>query len=66
MKKQLGKKAGRYLTIEVQGIRQQDTELQQKVEEIFAQEFAQFLEGTGIKKTDSCLVVGLGKLECYS
>jgi spore protease len=57
---QLGKKAGRYLTMEVQGIRQQNTEVQQKVEEIFAREFAYFLEGTGIKKTDSCLVVGLG------
>ncbi|MEH7505492.1 GPR endopeptidase [Neobacillus drentensis] len=57
---QLGKKAGRYLTVEVQGIRQQNTEVQQKVEEIFAREFAYFLEGTGIKKTDSCLVVGLG------
>jgi spore protease len=57
---QLGKKAGRYLTLEVQGIRQQNTEVQQKVEEIFAKEFAYFLEGSGIKKTDSCLVVGLG------
>lgn len=58
--KQLGKKAGRYLTIEIQGIREQDSSLQQKVEEIFAGEFANFLEGTGIKKNDSCLVVGLG------
>ncbi|MFP7297569.1 GPR endopeptidase [Neobacillus niacini] len=57
---QLGKKSGRYLTVEVQGIRQQDTPLQQKVEEIFAKEFAHFLEGTGIKKDASCLVVGLG------
>jgi spore protease len=57
---QLGKKAGRYLTIEVQGIREQDTPLQQKVEEIFASEFAHFLAGTGIKESDSCLVVGLG------
>jgi spore protease len=39
---QLGKKAGRYLTIEVQGIREQDTPLQQKVEEIFASEFSLF------------------------
>lgn len=58
--KQLGKKPGRYLTIEVQGIRQQDSKLQQKVEKIFAAEFARFLEGAGIKKNDSCLVVGLG------
>lgn len=57
---QLGKKPGRYLTVEVQGIRQQDTPLQQKVEGIFAKEFAHFLEGTGIKKDASCLVVGLG------
>ncbi|MCM3725191.1 GPR endopeptidase [Neobacillus cucumis] len=57
---QLGKKAGRYLTLEVQGIRQQDSEIQQKVQEIFAREFAHFLAGSGIKKTDSCLVVGLG------
>jgi len=57
---QLGKKAGRYLTVEVQGIRQQNTDTQHKVEEIFAREFAHFLEGSGIKKTDSCLVVGLG------
>lgn len=58
--KQLGKKAGRYLTLEVQGIRQQDSKLQQKVEEIFAREFSSFLEGIGIKPGDSCLVVGLG------
>jgi spore protease len=58
--KHLGKKPGRYLTMEVQGIRQQDTELQQKVEEVFANEFSQFLKGMGIKKEDSCLVVGLG------
>jgi spore protease len=58
--KHIGKKPGRYLTMEVQGIRQQDSQLQQKVEEIFASEFSHFLEGTGIKKTDSCLVVGLG------
>ncbi|MDP4083449.1 MAG: GPR endopeptidase [Bacillota bacterium] len=58
--KQLEKKPGRYLTLEVQGIRQQDSKLQQKVEKIFASEFSHFLEGTGIKKADSCLVVGLG------
>jgi spore protease len=58
--KHLDKKPGRYLTMEVQGIRQQDSELQQKVEEIFANEFSHFLAGAGIKKSDSCLVVGLG------
>ncbi|KIY22085.1 GPR endopeptidase [Mesobacillus subterraneus] len=58
--KNLGKKQGQYLTIEVVGIRQQDTELQGKVENVFANEFAQFIKQSGIKKDDSCLVVGLG------
>lgn len=56
----MGKKAGNYLTLEVQGIRQQDTELQRKVERIFAKEFAYFLEEIGVKKEASCLIVGLG------
>ncbi|WP_075982361.1 GPR endopeptidase [Bacillus massilinigeriensis] len=57
---QIGKKAGSYLTIEVVGIRGQDTELQKKVEEVFASEFALFLKGHGITEDASCLVVGLG------
>jgi spore protease len=58
--KAIGKKPGRYLTIEVKGIRQQDSELQQKVERIFANEFSHFLKMAGIKEDASCLVVGLG------
>ncbi len=38
----MGKKAGNYLTLEVQGIRQQDTELQRKVERIFAKRICLF------------------------
>ncbi|MGJ7921434.1 GPR endopeptidase [Neobacillus sp. LXY-4] len=56
----IGKKPGRYLTIEVTGIRQQDSELQQKVEKVFAHEFSHFLKMLGIKEDASCLVVGLG------
>ncbi|WP_102345532.1 GPR endopeptidase [Bacillus sp. Marseille-P3661] len=56
----IGKKAGNYLTLEVQGIRQQDTELQQEVEKVFAKEFSEFMKQIGIKNEDSCLVVGLG------
>ncbi|MBS4173597.1 GPR endopeptidase [Bacillus sp. FJAT-49736] len=58
--KEIGKKAGYYLTIEVQGIRQHDTELQQKVGKVFAKEFSQFLKELGISKDASCLIVGLG------
>ncbi|WEG14216.1 GPR endopeptidase [Pullulanibacillus sp. KACC 23026] len=56
----IGKKAGHYLTFEVQGIRNQDQELQKTVERIFAEEFARFLDEHGIKDNASCLVVGLG------
>jgi spore protease len=38
--KAIGKKQGQYLTIEVLGIRQQDSDLQKKVEGVFASEFA--------------------------
>jgi spore protease len=58
--KALGKKPGRYLTMEVVGIRQQDTELQQKVEKVFATEFSRFIKELGISEDASCLVVGLG------
>ncbi|MBS4194744.1 GPR endopeptidase [Lederbergia citri] len=56
----LGKKAGHYLTIEVQGIRSQDSVLQQQVGETFAKEFSGFLDMMNIPKSASCLVVGLG------
>ncbi|UCZ54479.1 GPR endopeptidase [Bacillus shivajii] len=57
---QIGKKAGKYLTLQVHGIRQKDTELQEKVQELFANEFHAFLTDIGITANDSCLVVGLG------
>ncbi len=58
--KAIGKKKGNYLTLEVQGIRQKDSELQQKVQGVFAKEFSQFLSNLNIGKEASCLVVGLG------
>ncbi|WP_096188336.1 GPR endopeptidase [Evansella halocellulosilytica] len=58
--KQIGKKPGKYLTLQVQGIRQKDTELQDKVMELFANEFHSFLREIGVNEDDSCLVVGLG------
>nr|WP_141431462.1 GPR endopeptidase [Bacillus sp. 03113] len=58
--KNIGKKRGNYLTIEVEGIRQQDSELQKKVEKILAMELSQFLKRMGLQENASCLVVGLG------
>ncbi|MFC0188123.1 GPR endopeptidase [Fictibacillus aquaticus] len=55
-----GKKAGIYLTFEVQGIREKDSKLQERVQEVFARDFHSFLEEQGIQKDDTCLVVGLG------
>ncbi|MBS4176277.1 GPR endopeptidase [Lederbergia citrea] len=58
--KKFGKKQGHYLTLEVQGIRSQDSNLQQEVQETFAREFSAFLNMMNIPKTASCLIVGLG------
>lgn len=58
--KEIGKKAGSYITIEVQGIRSGDGDTQQVVENVFAEEFGYFLKKLNIKKDASALVVGLG------
>jgi spore protease len=58
--KLVGKKPGRYLTLETQGIRQKDSELQEIVVDVFAKQFSQFLTDLNIPKDASCLVVGLG------
>ncbi|PLR78098.1 GPR endopeptidase [Bacillus sp. V3-13] len=56
----IGKKPGRYLTLEVMGIRQKDTGLQMQVERVFADEFSHFLRESGVGDQASCLIVGLG------
>jgi len=56
----LGKKAGRYLTYEVDGIRKKDSELQAVVERVFAKTFADFIREHGLSDEASCLIVGLG------
>lgn len=58
--KQLNKKAGNYLTFEAQGIRKKDTELQEQLQQVFANSFHAFLKQIGIKREDTCLIVGLG------
>lgn len=57
---QIGKKPGRYLTFEMQGIRKRDSDLQETVEKVFASQFAGFIESLNIPKDASCLIVGLG------
>lgn len=56
----IGKLPGRYLTIEAQGLRRQDTEFQNKVTTLFANQFYGFLKDVGIPSEAKCLIVGLG------
>ncbi|GAC42323.1 GPR endopeptidase [Paenibacillus popilliae] len=56
----IGRMPGRYITIEVPGLRRKDTDLQNRVATSFAQIFASFLEEIGIKSTGKVLIVGLG------
>ncbi|QAY66338.1 GPR endopeptidase [Paenibacillus protaetiae] len=56
----LGKMKGHYVTLEVPGLRSQDTDLQDKVATKFAKYFETFLERIGIGRTAKVLIVGLG------
>lgn len=58
--KRLNKKPGNYLTFESLGIRKKDTDIQEKIEQVFAKKFSAFMKEVGIGADDTCLVVGLG------
>ncbi|MFE1625954.1 GPR endopeptidase [Brevibacillus reuszeri] len=58
--KQIGKMPGRYLTIEVPKLRDNDTAIEEKVAQRFSVEFANFLQQLGITEDKKALVVGLG------
>jgi spore protease len=58
--KVIGKKPGMYITIEVQSIRDGDTEAQIKAEKVFTDQLLKMLDKLNIKKGESCLIVGLG------
>jgi len=56
----LGKQIGHYVTMEVPGLRQKDSELQDKVTAAFAREFEKFLDKIGISRDAKVLIIGLG------
>lgn len=58
--RQIGKLPGNYVTLEVPGLRNKDSELQDQVATALAREFEQFLERIGIGQTAKILIVGLG------
>lgn len=57
---QLGRIMGHYITIEVPGLRTHDSDLQERVSEVFAKEFSAFLQKIGIQTGAKVLIVGLG------
>ncbi|KGE18215.1 GPR endopeptidase [Paenibacillus wynnii] len=56
----IGRTVGNYVTLEVPALRGGDTGLQQKVTEVFAREFEDFMTRIGIGKNSKALIVGLG------
>jgi spore protease len=58
--RQIGKLPGRYVTIEVPRLRDNDTKVEEQVAKRFAKEFARFLQQLGISEDKRALVVGLG------
>ncbi|SDW15901.1 GPR endopeptidase Aspartic peptidase. MEROPS family A25 [Marininema mesophilum] len=58
--KAIGKAQGTYLTLEVPGLRSQDSMLQERVMKKFTQEFERYLGEVGIDPNASVLIVGLG------
>ncbi|MEI7027410.1 GPR endopeptidase [Paenibacillus sp. y28] len=56
----IGKLMGRYITIEVPGLRIKDSDLQDRVATRLAQEFSSFLERIGTKADAKVLIIGLG------
>ncbi|MBP1999135.1 spore protease [Paenibacillus shirakamiensis] len=56
----IGRIKGHYVTIEVPGLRNQDTTLQEKVTRDFVKEFSAFLIKIGISSKNKVLIVGLG------
>ncbi|MEQ7052448.1 GPR endopeptidase [Paenibacillaceae sp. P-4] len=56
----IGRLPGRYITIEVPGLRRKDSQLQDRVTTKFAQLFEGFLAEVGVNKDSKALIVGLG------
>jgi spore protease len=56
----IGRLPGRYITIEVPGLRRKDSQLQDRVATKFAQLFEGFLAEVGVNEDSKALIVGLG------
>ncbi|MGZ9584981.1 GPR endopeptidase [Paenibacillus marinisediminis] len=56
----IGRQPGRYVTLEIPGLRRKDSDLQDRVATKLAQVLEAFLMDIGIKPSDKVLIVGLG------
>ncbi|MEK8129395.1 GPR endopeptidase [Paenibacillus filicis] len=56
----IGKLPGHYMTLDVPELRKKDTDLQDRVATLFAQEFEKFLVKLSIPQNASVLIIGLG------
>ncbi|UUZ85472.1 GPR endopeptidase [Paenibacillus sp. P26] len=56
----LGKLPGHYITLEALELRKQDTDFQDRVATVFAQQFEKFLQKLNIGPNASVLIIGLG------
>lgn len=56
----VGKEKGRYLTLEAKRLRERDSDFQNRVTTLLANQFHQFLKEVNIAPDAKCLVVGLG------
>ncbi|HEY8529474.1 MAG TPA: GPR endopeptidase [Paenibacillaceae bacterium] len=60
--RKLGKMKGHYVTLEVPGLRNGDSDLYDRVADCFAREFEAFLGRLGVSASASVLIVGLGNV----
>lgn len=58
--KQVGKKPGRYVSVDTGAIISGDRQEQEAAAEVFAKELVLLLEHKGLKEDSTCLVIGLG------
>lgn len=58
--KEIGKKAGNYITIQSEAVKQQDSQSQEETAKVLGQELQTLLQLNQLSPNASCLIVGLG------
>lgn len=58
--KQMGKQPGNYLTIDSNGLRENNPEVHQEIADVFGRELEGLLKNIGIGENDPVLIIGLG------